>query len=64
MHECVEKLIKGLNIITSHKHLVHKIISSSKDQVSGLPIPHHFALYVKAIFIYESIFPIRSILLL
>lgn len=42
---CKESITKHLNLITAHKHSVHKIIHSAED-VSGLPVPHDYAQYV------------------
>ncbi|XP_011640695.1 uncharacterized protein LOC105429428 [Pogonomyrmex barbatus] len=47
--QCKENITKHLNMITSHKHSVHKIVHSSKD-ISGLPVPHDCAQDVKTMF--------------
>ncbi|XP_011697462.1 PREDICTED: uncharacterized protein LOC105455667 [Wasmannia auropunctata] len=40
--QCKENITKHLNMITSHKHSIHKIVHSTND-ISGLPVPHDYA---------------------
>ena len=41
-----ENITKHLNMIAAHKHSIHKIVHSSKH-ISGLPVPHNYAQYVR-----------------
>ncbi|KAH0948404.1 hypothetical protein HN011_002795 [Eciton burchellii] len=47
--QCKENITKHLNMITAHKHSIHKIIHSAKD-ISGLPVPHDYAQDMKTMF--------------
>ncbi|KYN16749.1 hypothetical protein ALC57_10946 [Trachymyrmex cornetzi] len=40
--QCKENITKHLNMITSHKHSVHKIVHSTSN-ISGLPVSHDYA---------------------
>ncbi|XP_018046652.1 PREDICTED: uncharacterized protein LOC108686083 [Atta colombica] len=42
--QCKENITKHLNMITSHKHSVHKIVHSTSN-ISGLPVSHDYAQY-------------------
>ncbi|XP_032676940.1 uncharacterized protein LOC116846777 [Odontomachus brunneus] len=44
-----ENITKHLNMITAHKHIIHKIVHSS-EHISGLPVPHNNAQDVRTMF--------------
>ncbi|KYQ58595.1 hypothetical protein ALC60_02240 [Trachymyrmex zeteki] len=48
--QCKENITKHLNMITSHKHSVHKIVHSTSN-ISGLPVSHDYAQNMTTMFI-------------
>ncbi|XP_011065414.1 PREDICTED: uncharacterized protein LOC105152696 isoform X2 [Acromyrmex echinatior] len=48
--QCKENITKHLNMITSHKHSVHKIVHSTSN-ISGLPVSHDYARNMTTMFI-------------
>ncbi|KYN01176.1 hypothetical protein ALC62_08018 [Cyphomyrmex costatus] len=48
--QCKENVTKHLNMITSHKHSIHKIIHSTNN-ISGLPVSHDYAQDMTTMFI-------------